>query len=143
VTGNEIERLRLSDATRKELEARLARARKRNPQTIYPGTNAVMIASSIGCAIYASPDGDVFMEAEPVDDIGGDWVLDRTPLGRVKAMSQGSDAIPELAQLLPARPNDAPDCVRCSGKGQLSDFAFKVLCPDCGGLGWPLPEGAR
>jgi len=74
----------------------------------------------------------------------------------VWAVSEGSRRYPEIQQLLPSRPAEAPDCSECQGVGisrdcqllraqplaTLPEFMRKLadgdpwLCPHCGGLGW-------
>jgi hypothetical protein len=41
--------------------------------------------------------------------------------------------MPELRSLLPIRPSNAFDCMRCSCSGEIWGG---VICPDCDGLGW-------
>ena len=100
----------------------------------------LLLYGTIGGEGYLRPDGSVWLN-EVVD-----WVNDpersvwREASGndRWGALVLGSRRLPELRQLLPARPAGTPDCSRCEGSGFVLGG---VLCPDCAGLGW-IAQGA-
>lgn len=53
---------------------------------------------------------------------------------------------PEYLELLPLRPDDAPDCPSCRGSGRAiaapsSDALANVLCGTCSALGWTPRNG--
>jgi hypothetical protein len=54
------------------------------------------------------------------------------------ALYRGSLAYPELAPLVPARPEDARTCIYCLGAGEvrLPDGTLLEVTCACGGLGW-------
>ena len=80
------------------------------------------------------PDGDVVCWSTEGNYAGVRPVEDRT--WALSALVVGARRYPELAALLPKRPPGAVDCP-CR-KHQL--FASgKVLCGECGGIGW-LPK---
>jgi hypothetical protein len=51
--------------------------------------------------------------------------------------------VPQLIDLLPPRPADAPDCGKCEGTRwwtlparDVNGKEIKIICPDCAGKGW-------
>lgn len=90
---------------------------------------------------YLRPNGEVVVVGEDDDFPDVDTVhADRSAVLRV--LVWGSRRYPELRVLLPARPLGAVDC-RCR---QFPIFADgKVLCSECGALGWlpPSPDPER
>ena len=46
--------------------------------------------------------------------------------------------IPELAALIPTRPNGAEACSHCKGNGEFQG----ILCSNCGAMGWIRPPAA-
>jgi hypothetical protein len=99
----------------------------------------VWLYMDLGPSFYLTADGRIL----------ADDVILQTPLeeasrpGAIGALILGARNLqaPELLALLPSRPAGAVDCVRCNGS---SRWAFPgsikgatILCPDCGGLGWP------
>jgi hypothetical protein len=53
------------------------------------------------------------------------------------ALCQGIKHYPQLAVLLPLRPDEAVTCSLCGGSGKLPG-ASKFICV-CGGIGWSIP----
>jgi hypothetical protein len=81
---------------------------------------------------YLRPNGQVVIVGEDfdhpeIDSVYSDWK--RVLL----VLVWGSQRYPELRELLPVRGPDAVDC-RC--RNILLFAEGKVLCPECGGLGW-------
>jgi hypothetical protein len=93
---------------------------------------ALPLYSDVGGCIAIRPDGRVVQifwnrpEAS-FSDAPANW--------RIAALVAGSAHWPELRQLLPARPEGAPPCANCEGKGALDDG---VICGVCFGLGFTL-----
>lgn len=81
---------------------------------------------------YLRPNGDVVIVGEDfdhpeLDSVYSDWKR------VLPVLVWGSKRYPELWELLPVRGPDAVDC----GCRKIPLFAEgKVLCPECGGLGW-------
>ena len=101
-----------------------------------------MVYGSIGYGCYVSPDGDVYVETY---DIGSDAppVIDRSRGAQIQVLILGSRYLPKLADLLPKRPPEVPECGKCSGSGRvlqgLTVFGKDwegLLCDECNGLGW-------
>jgi len=53
---------------------------------------------------------------------------------------QGVKKYPELAALIPARPEEARDCDSCRGTGRIEALP-QIICR-CGGVGWIVPGEA-
>jgi hypothetical protein len=93
---------------------------------------ALPIGGSMWADYYLRPNGEVVVVGEDldhpeVDSVYSDW---RRVL---PVLVWGAQRYPELRQLLPVRSPGAIDC-RCR---LIPLFAEgKVLCPECGGLGW-------
>jgi len=85
---------------------------------------------------FLRPSGEVVVVGEDYDHPDVDAVhTDRSNV--LRALVWGSRRYPALRELLPARPPGAVDC-RCR---QIPVFAEgKVLCPECGALGWLPPQ---
>jgi hypothetical protein len=76
--------------------------------------------------------------------------------GKVRVVSQGEEWLgivagaeeyPWLAELLPRRPADATDCVKCEGQGRVpikdsTGRSVVLYCGDCNALGWGFSEQA-
>jgi hypothetical protein len=68
---------------------------------------------------------------------------ERRPRWLIVSIKAASKNIPELANLLPSRPDTARDCDTCKGKGKVLRPWRRVgpYCDGCWGLGWTmLPE---
>ena len=125
-----------------KIQARIDRALESDPGALSADRKAIIVEGSIGHNCYVSPDGDVFMESY---DIGSEEpsTLDRSIRSQISCLVLGSRTLPELADLLPTRPADAPTCETCGGSGRLLQEFFRdqsagkgVLCHECCGLGW-------
>lgn len=108
-----------------------------NPESLghvnYEGIRyrALPLLGTIGEVWLLRPDG-TFWRAD--SDCG--LALEPLPESlHVSALVAGSRRYPWLAELLPSRPVDVPDCGACRGSGR-SGPAGKMFCPLCGGLGW-------
>jgi hypothetical protein len=74
-------------------------------------------------------------------DQGGDVEALTDPFLKRMALCQGAKMYPELAALIPERPEGAAGCPFCKGTGEFAGTA-KIVCA-CGGLGWLVPGEAR
>ncbi len=92
---------------------------------LYLGWSETIGIRSDGELVYWSTEGD-FSGVRPVDDRR--WML--------SALVGGIKWYPNLRALLPERPTNAVDC-SCRKIPLLA--SGKVLCGDCGGVGWQLP----
>lgn len=127
---------------KREIETRIGIARTRHPAALSEDGKALLVDGSIGYSCYVSADGDIFMETY---GIGTDEPssIDRSRKAQIAVLILGSRTLPKLAEMLPKRPNDAPDCKMCNGMGwihqELSRSSVRgrgLLCFDCFGLGW-------
>ena len=85
-----------------------------------------------------TPEAAVFFT--PLD---GGTRRERRPRWLVVSIKAACKNIPELAALLPTRPDTARDCDTCKGKGKVLRPWRRVgpYCDGCWGLGWTmLPE---
>ena len=102
--------------------------------------NGIMLYGTIGHQAVLRPDGAVWFYVDvsrPNSPEQYEWQLGEG-LERIGALVLGTERFPELAALLPERPANTPDCARCNGSGMIMG---KLVCPDCGALGW-VPPGA-
>lgn len=96
---------------------------------------ALPLGWSLWAGYFLRANGEVVVVGEDEDLPEVDTI--HTEPGEVlRALVWGSERYPELKQLLPARGPGAVDC-RCRAIPLFA--AGKVLCPECGGLGW-LPK---
>jgi hypothetical protein len=88
---------------------------------------------------FLGPSGEVVIVGEDDAQPESDSIYsDRRHL--LSAVSGAARLYPELAGLVPAREPGAVDCV-CAGHPQLFG-PRKVICSECGGVGW-LPAPGR
>jgi hypothetical protein len=96
---------------------------------------ALPIGWSMWAGYFLRANGEVVVVGEDEDHPEADTI--HTERGHVlRALVWGSERYPELRRLLPARGPGAVDC-RCRAIPLFAEG--KVLCPECGGLGW-LPR---
>jgi len=98
------------------------------------------VYGDLGGVLLLAPNGAVYcrdnntMEVRPELDPG--W--------RQLAWAAAAEAVPELRPLLPARPDDAPDCTGCGGVGQVQITPnCRVWCGSCWGQGWRQQDAAE
>jgi hypothetical protein len=94
------------------------------------GHGAIALMGTLGSIWMLRPDGTLW-------DADADWGKSLTPLGeewRTRAIVEGVDRFPWLAELLPKRSPESADCSFCKGAGRSPDG--KILCFECEGLGW-------
>jgi hypothetical protein len=131
--------------------SRMAEAERARPESAawLREAGGITLFGTIGGEAYLRPDGTVWYH----------WVVDwtnepdryewREGRGneRWAALVLGARRMPELKELLPARPPATPDCPRCEGRGEIfvgrqADGVERgIVCPDCGALGW-IADGA-
>jgi|SRR5882724_3712445 len=98
---------------------------------------ALPINLDIGGATLLRPDGELLSlgwgEAPGVET---------DPVLRTGALVVGARKHPELAQLLPNRPEGALTCEACGGTGEIhvGGRTIGALCGKCGALGWRNAE---
>jgi hypothetical protein len=97
--------------------------------------DAVYLYGSIGVEAVLKRDGTVRLRLEEWPDLRPHTERVATPAERLEAIALGAMEFPQLKELLPVRPTDAPDCPACGGSGEYS-LAKGVLCPQCAGAGW-------
>jgi hypothetical protein len=65
---------------------------------------------------------------------------DLNEASKLVALALAVEHHPQLAALLPPRPDDAPDCDACDGRGQITvGNVSNIVCGQCSALGWQLP----
>jgi hypothetical protein len=122
-------RLRLDD----ELVAALRQHRARGgAPSFFVDAGAVAVYASFGGAFFVTLDGRVIEE---------DWETQSavvlTDEVRIReALVLGAGAVPELARLIPSRPEAARDCATCSATGWRMRVPHRFICRECGGVGW-------
>ena len=94
--------------------------------------SALPLGWSMWAGYFLRANGEVVVvgEDENLPDV------DTIHVGRgdlLRALVWGSERYPELRSLLPVREPGATDCA-CRAIPAFAEG--KVLCPDCGGLGW-------
>lgn len=79
---------------------------------------------------YVTPAGEVLVEDN--DRFGHPLDPEDSVCAALNAVAQAARVRPELRELLPERPEGAPDCPRCGGTGDEDRWG---MC-SCAGLGW-------
>ncbi len=93
---------------------------------------AAFVGWDLWSSFFLRPDGNVVILGENVDRPEEFSVYSKDER-QLSALVKLSHRHPEFAALLPARESDAVDC-RCVG---IPLFApGRVICSECGGLGW-------
>lgn len=97
--------------------------------------DAVLLDPGMGPAMYLTFDGRILEDRSGWD--GGACHEVDDPKVAWSSLIVGADKqrAPELLRLLPARSDRAAACARCGGSGRFVS-TLRMLCPDCGGLGW-------
>ena len=121
--------LQLSERLRKEIASRFA-----NPAQRSQDGTAVMVRGGPGFGAFISPEGDAFLETYELDNVDK-VTLDRSREAVLQVLVLGSNSLPELASLLPARPEEAANCAKCVA-GWVAIGSARVICEACSGLGW-------
>ncbi len=100
---------------------------------------ALHIGGSMWADYYLRPNGAVVVVGEEYDqpDVGTVHT-DRSNV--LMALVWGARRYPELLELIPTRPTDAVDCF-CRTSPIFAEG--KLLCSECGALGWLPAEGTR
>ena len=63
---------------------------------------------------------------------------------KLVALVLAAEHHPQLVALLPPRPDDAPDCDACDGRGQITVVnVSNIICGQCSALGWRNVPGGR
>ena len=86
--------------------------------------------------LFLRPDGEILFKKNEL--ASSSLVPEKSEYWRLIAKLVAAEKFPELAQLVPARPPSASDCLDCEGRGKvLNDM---VRCEVCHGLGWVEPR---
>jgi hypothetical protein len=117
-----------------EMKEALRRYRATSPEHSHleAELDAVVLVSDMGGDALLTMDGRLLQDS-PFDGLGeiGSVILRRAVL------FLGSQRVPELARLLPARTSDASECEQCRGGGWFQVKPdFRIPCGQCGGMGW-------
>ena len=106
--------------------------------------DAVVMTLGLGDAMYLTLDGrviiDEFSLAEK-DDKPPREAKDATEMYAAIVVGAKQRNAPELLSLLPSRPEAALDCAACENSGWFvfgadAPESLKVICLECGGVGW-------
>jgi hypothetical protein len=63
---------------------------------------------------------------------------------KIVALVVATERYPQLARLLPKRPDLAIECDACGGRGQITvGNLSNIICGECSGLGWREAAGAQ
>jgi len=123
---------------------RMAEQAARDPQFARDVADAqgMLLYGTIGHAAYLRADGSVWFHVAALSlDTEDEEEYEWQPAGgsdRLRALLMGARRYPELLDLLPQRPADAVECLRCTGTGR---FLPNVYCHLWGGLGWVRGQG--
>ena len=83
---------------------------------------------------FLTPQGEVMFydsEREVIEPVcEEDW--------RLYALVKASQKFPELLSLVPARPENAVECVQCKGSGTVTIGSVTVDCGKCSSTGWQI-----
>lgn len=93
--------------------------------------DALPVYSDIGGTLFLTPSSKVL--CLPTDSV--DLQEEHSLEWRLVALVRAVEKFPELQPLLPVRPDNAPACAACSGRGSV---AGGLRCGACLGLGWPV-----
>ena len=92
---------------------------------------ALPVYSDVGGTLFLTPRSRIL--CLPTDSV--DLQEEHSPEWRLVALVRAVEKFPELHPLLPVRPDNAPACAACSGRGSV---AGGLRCGACLGLGWPV-----
>ena len=100
-----------------------------------PSGYALYIYCTIGFDAALSPDGTVWVNDYHLTDQVNWEVADEGE--RIRNLVKATRIYPELAALLPTRPDCAITCDACTGTGQVvGPLNLKLSCLNCNALGW-------
>lgn len=98
-------------------------------------SGALPVYADLGGTLFVRPDGEILVLEHDSPDAPQ---VEADPGWRITTVVVAAERFPELVGLLPTRPDGAPDCQECLGRG-----SFRVpyidrdwLCGKCYGLGW-------
>jgi hypothetical protein len=93
-------------------------------------TGCLPIYEDMGGTILLAPSGDLFFYDDGSETMNP--VEDR--VWENIALVSLAKKYPDLAEVLPVRPENAVDCPLCLGTGRVT--SLNLLCGECGGTGW-------
>ena len=95
----------------------------------------ITLYGTIGHEAVLRPDGSVWLYHDDNNPLGQWKWRQASDRERMGALVIASERMPELRRAIPSRPPEAANCVRCAGAGHIFET---IICPECGGLGWPF-----
>jgi len=102
-----------------------------------------LLCGGPGGSNYLDEAGEVWTWTCGAD--GLDENVERIPDGprKIGSIAIAALRVRELVEWLPRRPSTATDCGVCKSTGWLQPPLPLLLCSECFGLGWLVPNGAR
>lgn len=100
-------------------------------QSLLAQAGGMRLFGTIGADVFLRPDGSTCALVEGGRDEPDRWE-ENSASEHLSALVIATKAFPELARLLPRRPNDAESCAACHGSGRIHG----IVCGTCSGLGW-------
>lgn len=106
--------------------------------------NVLPLSINFSTCYAVNSDGEIAVLDFNDENIYTFLEFERDPRIRSLVLCQGAKRFPDLAELMPIRPNDAVDCKQCEGTGieplnKKLGYETEVIVCWCGGLGW-LPK---
>jgi hypothetical protein len=111
----------------------VAEARANSPNAD-EGLNGLLLAGGPGGCSFLDADGEVWNRTYWDNLESVEQVLDGPT--KVGLIAIAAERIPALAEWLPRRPENAPDCQVCNKTGWLLPPLPRLQCPECFGMGW-------
>jgi hypothetical protein len=105
------------------------------PAKLVRAHDAVYLYGTIGSEAVLLRDGEVrlwWSENWPASEEYSERLA--APRERTASIALGARKYPQLLELLPTRPIDAPACATCGGAGFVGG-GDGIVCPTCDGLG--------
>jgi hypothetical protein len=117
-------------------EAYLARSASRQDASLDEVVRTLVawpVYGDLGGTLLVSADGAVYCQDHNTLEVH----LESDPGWQRLAWAAAAEKIPELRELLPARPTDTPTCEACGGTGHVQVTpASQAWCGACSGIGW-------
>lgn len=100
--------------------------------------DAVIMFGGMGDPMYLALDGRVIIDECFMENKGPREAATLTEAAMAVVIGAKTRNLPELLLILPARSENAVDCVNCETTGWFKPGGVlgSFVCGDCGGLGW-------